>query len=81
MIIINRRERALLEHVTSADPNLSRPHLAEVISAEPESVSRLLSRLRRRGLINVTYGPHRRITSITPAFDFSQGNFFVRRTA
>ena len=76
MIRISRNEHALLAYAQTVGADLSRDNLAAVAGVIPVSVGRILTALRKRGLITVTRGPNRRILSITPTFEFKKGETF-----
>ena len=77
MIYISPTEFRLLRHAVEPDADLSRPALAEATMVDdPTSVSRILTRLRKRGLITIERGNHRRITKIQTTFPFVRGEGF-----
>ncbi len=80
MIPINTRERDLLRYAVSPNPDLSRNRLAKILGVVPESASRVLSKLRARGLIEIEHGNNRRILSITPTFPLEPGHYTLRNT-
>lgn len=80
MVYISPTEYRLLRHAIAPGADLSRPALAEAAMVDdPTSVSRILTRLRDRGLIDIERGNHRRITKVTTTFPFiRRQGFWVR---
>ena len=68
MIRLTPAEFRLLDYVSGDSPNLSRPNLATITEVKPASVSRILTGLKKRGLVTVTYGNNRRIETLVPTF-------------
>ncbi|TDJ27187.1 MAG: helix-turn-helix domain-containing protein [Gammaproteobacteria bacterium] len=68
MVRLTPSEFLLLEYATGDSPNLSRDSLSDACGLSPNSVSRLLTSLKKRGLVSVKYGLNRRIESLTPTF-------------
>lgn len=68
MIRLTPAEFRLLNYVSGDSPDLSRLSLATVTEVTPDSVSRILTGLKKRGLVSVTYADHRRIEALVPTF-------------
>ena len=69
MIYLSLTEYRLLRHAILPDADLSRPALAAAaMVGDPTSVSRILTRLCKRALIEIERRTHRRITKVTTTF-------------
>ncbi len=68
MIRLTPAEFRLLSYVSGDSPDLSRSSLAAVTEVQPASVSRILTGLKKRGLVTVEYGDHRHIEAVIPSF-------------
>ena len=68
MIRLTPAEFRLLNYVSGDSPDLSRLSLATVTEVTPDSVSRILTGLKKRGLVTVKYGDNRRIEALVPTF-------------
>ena len=68
MVRLTPSEFLLLDYATGDSPNLSRDSLSAATGLSPNSVSRLLTNLKKRGLVTVTYGNNRRIQALVPTF-------------
>jgi DNA-binding MarR family transcriptional regulator len=78
MIRLSRREHDLLAYAQTDSADLSRDNLATVANVIPVSVGRILTALRKRGLVTIERGPNRRILSITPTFEMARNvTFYV----
>ena len=68
----------MLRYAQTDSPDLSRDKLAAIADVVPVSVGRILTALRKRGLVNIERGPNRRIMSIAPTFEFARNvTFYV----
>lgn len=68
MVRLSPSEYLLLDYAIGDSPDLSRKSLSAATGLSPNSVSRLLTSLKKRGLVTVTYGDHRRIEALVPTF-------------
>ena len=81
MIYLTPVEYRLIRHSQQADADLSRAALANAARIADVSVGRILTRLRKRGLIEIKRGQNRKILAIVPQFDFANGKGFQARRA
>lgn len=76
MIRISPREYRLLRYAQTDSPDLSRDNLAAVAKCVPVSIGRILTALRKRGLITIKRGPNRKILAIETTFEFVRNKAF-----
>ena len=81
MIFLTRPEHKLLACALSPDADLSRDAIAEAVGVRPTSIGRILTRLRKAGLITISRGPHNVILKIEPTFEFAPGKTFKTMSA